>query len=155
MTALWLVFSGFLPQWPLRWDSLLVRGNPLGLVIILGNSEFSVSSESRSSLTQKTVGYPSRKGVDHFFSEKHRYGLIPTCHVRYDILPLESPYLRFSKKKWSTPFLEGYPTVFWVKLLLLSDETENSLLPKMITGPQGFPHTIFLKNRLSGGAPGR
>ena len=50
----------------------LVRGNPWGPVIIFGNSYFLVLSKSIGNLTQKTVGYPSRKGVEHIFSERQR-----------------------------------------------------------------------------------
>ena len=47
----------------------LVRGNPWGPVIIFGNSYFLVLSKSIGNLTQKTVGYPSRKVVEHIFFE--------------------------------------------------------------------------------------
>ena len=47
----------------------LVRGNPWGLVIIFGKSYFLVLSKSIGNLTQKTVGYPSRKVVEHIFSK--------------------------------------------------------------------------------------
>ena len=53
----------------------------------LGKSEFLVSSESIGNLTQKTVGYPSRKGVEHIFFERQKYGQIPAYqqwkNVRY------------------------------------------------------------------------
>ena len=56
----------------------LVRGNPWGLVIIFGKSYFLVLSKIIGNLSQKTVGYPSRKVVEHIFFEHQIYGLIST-----------------------------------------------------------------------------
>ena len=51
----------------IAWEQYIVWGNPLELVINLGNSYFLVSSERMGNLSQKIVGYPSRKGVDLIF----------------------------------------------------------------------------------------
>ena len=55
----------------------MVRGNPWEVVSNFGKRLFLVSSESMGNLSQKTVGYPSRKGVEHIFFERQKYGVFP------------------------------------------------------------------------------
>ena len=90
----------------------LVRGNPWGLVIIFGKSYFLVLSKSIGNLTQKTVGYPSRKVVEHiFFRASDIWTDIDQILVgKRQIFGIQT--LKSSKKICSTTFLEGYPAVF-------------------------------------------
>ena len=68
----------------------LVWGNPWEVVINFGKSFLLVLSESIGNLSQKTVGYPSRKGVHHIFFERQKYGLITAYHRRKDVKYLTS-----------------------------------------------------------------
>ena len=56
-----------------RYDSM---GKSLGSVVIFCKTLFLISSKSTANLSQKTVGYPSRKGVHYIFFGYHRLYLI-------------------------------------------------------------------------------
>ena len=55
--------------------NLLVWGNPWGSVVIFSKTFFVISSKRTANLSQKTVGYPSKKGVHYIFFGCLRFDL--------------------------------------------------------------------------------
>ena len=80
----------FVDKGHLWFTATIVWGNPWGPVVIFCKTLFLISSKSTANLRQKTVGYPSRKGVHHIFFERQKYGLITAYHRRKDVKYLTS-----------------------------------------------------------------
>ncbi len=119
-------------RFPRQGASLVHRyhsmGKSLGSVVIFCKTLFLISSKSTANLSQKTVGYPSRKGVHYIFFGYHRLYLIIAQNVEKCIMQ---------------PFFGGIPNSFLAQIICTFAWNQKKVLQKMTTGPQGFPHYIY------------
>ncbi len=117
----------FLDKGHLWSTATIVWGNPWGSVVIFCKTLFLISSKSTANLSQKTVGYPSRKGVHYIFFGYHRLYLIIAQNVEKYIMH---------------PFFGGIPNSFLGQISCTSGWNQKKGFTKNDHGPQGFPHTI-------------
>ncbi len=134
MCAKNLCFPGFRPFSKIigvlaaRFGSMTFTGALGKAVVIFSKTFFLISSKSTANLSQKTVRYPSRKGVHYIFFGYHRLYLIIAQNVEKCIMH---------------PFFGGILNSFLAQIICTFAWNQKKVLQKMTTGPQGFPHYIY------------